>query len=32
VFQYMIISDDDLIRAIEKMQFGSGETEIWVKS
>ena len=28
---YLTISDDDLIRAIDGMQFDVGETEIWVK-
>ncbi len=28
---YLSISDDDLVRAIDTMQFDTGETEIWVK-
>ncbi len=28
---YLPISDDDLIRAIDMMQFDTGNTEIWVK-
>jgi len=28
---YLALSDDDLVRAIDMMQFDAGETEIWLK-